>query len=144
MTTRRTSRCAPSPARWSGTCGRWRAPRAGGSSQQTPPRVMITPRRAMGGLAMAGESATRSGGFWTSLPGVLTGIAALLSAAGGVYAITRQQGGTGGASAATSVNSQDHAVAPTQSAPAEAIASPPVKVDASPPPAPVAPEPVVH
>lgn len=30
-----------------------------------------------------------SGGFWSSLPGVLTGVAAILTAMGGIYALTR-------------------------------------------------------
>lgn len=41
---------------------------------------------------MGEEGAPRSGGFWSSLPGVITGIAGLISAAGGIYALSRQEG----------------------------------------------------
>ena len=39
-----------------------------------------------------GESSSGSGGFWSSLPGLLTGLAALLTAVGGIYALTRGSG----------------------------------------------------
>jgi hypothetical protein len=41
---------------------------------------------------MGQEGAPRSGSFWSSLPGVITGIAGVISAAGGIYALSRQQG----------------------------------------------------
>src|SRR5262245_16617295 len=43
----------------------------------------------LGGPHMSGDE-RRSGGFWTSLPGVLTGLAAVLTAGTGLYLALRQ------------------------------------------------------
>lgn len=55
-----------------------------------------------------GESRSGSGGFWASLPGLLTGLAALLTAVGGIYALTR--GSNAPAPAATGVTAAQSAV----------------------------------
>lgn len=40
---------------------------------------------------MPRKASPGSGGFWSSLPGFMTGLAALVTACGGVYALTRSQ-----------------------------------------------------
>ncbi|MFL6845628.1 MAG: hypothetical protein ACJ8ER_12190 [Allosphingosinicella sp.] len=97
---------------------------------------------------MGEEGATRSGGFWSSLPGVMTGIAALVTAVGGVYALSRQQGAHE-AAAAPPGNAQSAAApvageaqAGTQNmAATQPVAKPDKPVDAAPPPAPPPPPP---
>jgi hypothetical protein len=93
---------------------------------------------------MGQEGAPRSGSFWSSLPGAITGFAALISALGGIYALSRQQSGReavaeapGNAHApapATAARSEPQAVAQNEATETAAAPAPP------PPPPPTWPD----
>lgn len=69
---------------------------------------------------MGQEGPSGSGSFWSSLPGVLTGLAALITAGAGVYALTRDNAEAGPARPEAALNAQ--APAPAAAEPPKALA----------------------
>lgn len=76
---------------------------------------------------MPKQGSSGASGFWSSLPGFLTGLAALVTACGGIYALTRDRDGDGPAAAAVPAN----LAGPTnQAAPPDPAAAPKTYADA--------------